>query len=104
MPTRSATSLFCPSQRLSLLRERSGTRPFLSGEQFWLDRHAQRLGREEPLSPWVEVTRSDLVSSLTARGDIKRLVVVCAAGLGKSTNLRWLTTELAAPETRQLPF
>src|SRR5437879_4332937 len=97
-------ALFCTSQRLSLLRERTETRPYLSGEQFWLDRHAERLGQDEPPSPWDPVARSHLVASLTADGDTKRLAVVCAAGLGKSTNLRWLAKALALPGTRQLPF
>jgi hypothetical protein len=61
-------NLFCTSQRLSMLRERTGVRPYLSGEQFWRDRHASRLGREEPASPWDEVMRTDLVRSLTAAG------------------------------------
>src|SRR5258708_4956161 len=97
-------NLFCKSQRLSMLRERTDTRPFLSGEQFWLDRHAERLGREEPSSPWDEVERNKLVDRLTSRGDVKRLAVVCAAGLGKSTNLLWLAKALAVPGSRQVAF
>jgi hypothetical protein len=87
-----------------MLRERTGTRPFLSGERFWLDRHAGRPDPDDEDSPWQEVRRSDLVRDLTAQGDVKRLAVVCAAGLGKSTNLRWLAKELARPGSRQVPF
>jgi hypothetical protein len=100
----STRGLFCTSQQLSFLGEGANTRAFLSGERFWLDRHAERLGTEEASSPWAKVERSELVDRLTARGDVKRLAVVCAAGLGKSTNLQWLAKELAAPGTRQVPF
>jgi hypothetical protein len=95
---------FCRSQQLSLLRERTDTRPYLSGERFWLDRHAARLGQDEPSPAWVAVESSKLVDRLMARGDVKRLAVVCAAGLGKSTNLQWFAKELAAPGSHQLPF
>jgi hypothetical protein len=104
MNNSSQPTLFCRSQRLSMLRERTGTRPFLSGERFWEDRHAERLAREEAESPWQELPRDDLVASLIAGGEVKRLAVVCAAGLGKSTNLRWLAKELVRPGSTQVPF
>jgi hypothetical protein len=97
-------SLFCSGQVLSLLKVRANVRPHLSGERFWHERHADRLGDEAPRSEWDPVPRGELVRRLTARGDVKRLAVVCAAGLGKSTNLGWLAKELAAPGGRQVPF
>jgi predicted NACHT family NTPase len=50
------------------------------------------------------VGRDELVRPWTAVGDIRRLAVVCSAGLGKSTNLFYLAKELAAPAARQVPF
>src|SRR5262249_18846803 len=96
--------LFCTTQPLSLLHERTHVRQHLSGERLWQERHAQRQGQERPASPWQPIERIKLVQALMASGDIKRLAVVCAAGLGKTTNLHWLAKELASPTTRQVPF
>src|SRR5258708_7047260 len=96
--------LFCTSQKLLLLQERTNPRPYLSGERFWEERHADRLGGQRLKSPWAEVERSDLVQRLAAKGEWKRLAVVCAAGLGKTTNLKWLAKELAKRDSRQVPF
>src|SRR5437764_1134891 len=96
--------LFCTTQQLSLLQERANPRAYLSGEHFWEERHADRQGAEKLKSPWKEVKRGDLVHHLTAKGDWKRLAVVCAAGLGKTTNLEWIAKELAKRDRRQVPF
>jgi hypothetical protein len=50
------------------------------------------------------VDRESLVNDLTSESSRKRWAVVCAAGLGKSTNLQWLAKELALPGSRQVPF
>lgn len=104
MPDPEPKGLFCTTQQLSLLRECTNTQQYLTGERFWHERHAGQSGEEEHQSPWRPVARDKLVRSLTAEGDINRLAVVCSAGLGKSTNLFWLTKELAAPTSRQVPF
>jgi hypothetical protein len=96
--------LFCTSQRLSLLGVRTDVRPYLSGERFWQERDAALRGDKAAPSPWEPVDRWQLARRLTAGGDVRRLAVVCAAGLGKSTNLGWLAKELAAPRLRQVPF
>jgi hypothetical protein len=104
MHARTQQRLFCTTQQLSILTERTDVRRHLSGEQFWRDRHTERTGREEPSSPWKGVDRDKLVDGLTRDGDLERLAVVCAAGLGKSTNLRWLAAKLAAEGSQQVPF
>ncbi len=94
---------FATGQRLSLLQPQQNVREYLSGRQFWEDRHAGRSGGEErPRPPWRAKKRAFFVRQLTAGGKIRRLAVVCAAGLGKSTNLVWLAKELA--DKGQVPF
>src|SRR4051794_3058246 len=102
MPDPTDWKLFCIEQNLSLLPQGSGVRPYLSGERFWQDRHPEVAGEREQGLRWGGIKRNDLVFGLTAKGAFRRLAVVCAAGLGKSTNLRWLAKELGA--VGQLPF
>ena len=96
---------FCISQKLSLLKERIGTRRYISGEQFWRDRHPdQSNGTNERESTWAYELRHNLVARLRSDGDLRRLAVVTAGGLGKSTNLRWIASQLALARSNQVPF
>ena len=104
MPDSPKKELFCTSQGLSLLRVRKNVRRYLSGGRFWQMRHQELKGDRKTKSPWKEIQRDKLVQELTEKGRIKRLAVVCSAGLGKSTNLEWLEFKLAAPGSRQVPF
>jgi hypothetical protein len=94
--------LFCLTQRLSVLTVRSGVRPYLSGERFWDERNAGKLGREQPERVWRGVKRDVLVRRLQAGGTIRRWAFVCAGGFGKSANLERLERELNA--ARQTAF
>jgi formylglycine-generating enzyme required for sulfatase activity len=97
--------VFCTTQVLSMLTERSDVRQHLSGEQFWRDRQPNRLDTDNsPDSPWEATPRETLANGLAAGGEGKRLAVVCAGGLGKSANLRWLAGRFAAEGSRQVPF
>src|SRR5260370_1457421 len=104
MPDPTQKKLFCTAQGLSLLQEGTGVRPYLSGERFWEGRHPELSGTQEAGLRWEGIGRGELVEGLTAGGAFRRLAVVCAAGLGKSTNLGWLAKELARSAARQLPF
>jgi formylglycine-generating enzyme required for sulfatase activity len=104
MPEATEKTIFCTSQRLSLLCERTGVQPYLSDERFFLDRHPELRGEEKPKARWRGLKRHALVHSLTVKGTVTRLFVVCSAGLGKSTNLQWLAAKLAAPGSKEIPF
>ncbi len=100
--------LFCTSQVLSLLNPPEGedVKPYLSGDRFWHERHAGRGGEElDEENPWQPLSRLDtknepgeaepgLLTRLSAKGDIKRLAIVCTGGYGKSANLEYLSAML----------
>lgn len=95
-------TMFCTGQRLSVLTVRTGVREYLSGEAFFRERHAP--DGDHKKSPWRRVKWDALVRRMAADGPLKRVLVVCAGGLGKTTTLRHLEYRLAAPGSRQSPF
>ena len=92
---------FIETQELTLLTSPGDPRPYLKPEYFRSRRSGVATGQAEMTGTqdgaWPPIDRESLVSGkVTLDGgreiDLKRMVLTTDAGVGKTTNLRWLAT------------
>ena len=65
------------------------------------DAPLSRPGRAE-IDPWEEIDRQQVADNTVPNHRLNRLVIVCDAGMGKSTTLEWLRSCYSAPQSDKL--
>ena len=100
---------FIATQTFRLLLETDRPERFLRPEYFRAGRGASPAMGEQNLGDWITVDRHDVARNRVTNDDgeacdLLRLVVTTDAGVGKTTEMRWLEAMLNRPASDTVAF